>query len=121
MKKIFLLVAVLGLTACATGRKETEIVTLLSYEKYTDIFINNELVGISHTQTKLPYKNIKNTIISGRKKGCKTTELKAEYEFDYPMLFNPTNILYVPEKYFSWDWWRPSKQKVMYNVTPVCD
>ena len=121
MKKIFILCAVLILSACATGKKETELVTLLSYEKYTDIYINNELVGISHTQTKLPYKDIRNITISGKKKGCKTTELKAEYEFDYPMLLNPTNILYVPEKYFTWDWWRPSKSKVLYNVTPICD
>ena len=46
MKKIFILCAVLMLSACATGKKETELVTLLSYEKYTDIYINNELVGI---------------------------------------------------------------------------
>lgn len=121
MKKCFLILSIFVLSACATGRQEAELVTLLSYEKYTDIYVNNELVGISHTQTKLPYKGIKETVISGKKKGCKTTEVRASYEFDYPMLINPANILYVPEKYFSWDWWRPSKSKVMYNVTPICD
>lgn len=119
MKKL-ILASILILSACATGPKDSEVVTILSYEKYTDLYVNDELVGINHTQTRLPYKNIKNTKIYGKKEGCQTAELNAEYEFDTPMLLNPANILYVPEKYLSWDWLRPSEGKTLYNVTPIC-
>ena len=120
MKKILIL-TILFLTGCATGRDEVELTTLLSYERNTDIFINNELAGVSHTQVKLPYKGIKNVVITGKKKGCKSTELRAQYDFDYWMLLNPFNVLYVPDKYFNWDWWKPSQSKILYNVTPICN
>ena len=121
MKKYLILASVLFVCGCATSNKNGDIVTLLSYEKNTDIFVNNELVGITHTQTKLPYKKANKTVLEGRKKGCKTTTLQANYDFDYMMILNPFNLLYVPEKYFSWDWWKPSEDKTLYNVTPVCD
>ena len=121
MKKM-LIFLVLMIAGCANNANDPQnVVTLLSYEKYTDLFINNELQGINHTQAKLPYKGIKNTVLEGRKEGCKTATLRPEYEFDTPMLLNPLNILYVPEKYFSWDWWRPAYGKDVYNLTPVCD
>ena len=120
-KTIYAISILFFLTACATGKNDSGLVTLLSTEKNTNIYINEELVGVQYTQTKLPYRNIRNTVIEGRKKGCKTTTVKPDYEFDSPMLLNPTNILYVPEKYFSWDWWKPNPDKTLYNVTPVCD
>lgn len=121
MKNFYILTAILLLAGCANNKNDSRnVVTLLSYEKYTDLFINNELQGINHTQAKLPYKGIKDTTLEGRKKGCKTTILKPEYEFDTPMLLNPFNLLYVPEKYFAWDWWRPARKDV-YNLTPICE
>ncbi len=121
MKKIYILAAVLALSGCANSKNDTRnVVTLLSYEKYTDLYINNELQGINHTQAKLPYKGIKNATLRGEKKGCKTAVLSPDYEFDTPMLLNPFNLLYVPEKYFAWDWWRPSNKDV-YNLTQNCD
>lgn len=121
MKKIYILVAVLILSGCATAKDSPKtLTTLLSYEKYTDLYVNNELAGINHTQIFLPYKGIRETTLEGRKKGCKSTIIKPEYEFDSPMLLNPLNILYVPEKYFAWDWWRPAS-KDLYNLTPVCE
>lgn len=120
MKK-YILLSMFLLSACATNKTNSNVVTILSYEKYTDIYVNDELVGINHTQVQLPYKNIKNTKIHGKKRGCKTTSIDVEYEFDTPMLLNPLNILYVPEKYFSWDWFRHSDTKNMYNVTPYCE
>lgn len=119
MKKL-LLATILLLTGCATSNKDSEVVTILSYEKYTDLYVNDELVGINHTQTRIPVKNIKETKIYGKKEGCQTVSVNAEYEFDTPMLLNPANILYVPEKYLDWNWWRPSTGKTLYNVTPVC-
>lgn len=121
MQKKYILAAILFLSGCAVGKNDAEtLTTLLSYEKYTDIYVNDELQGINHTQARLPYKGIKTTTIEGRKKGCKTAVLKPEYEFDTPMLLNPFNLLYVPEKYFAWDWWRPAKKDI-YNVTPICE
>ncbi len=121
MKKFYILTALLFIQSCATSEIDTRnLTTLLSYEKYTDLYINDELQGINHTQVKLPYKNIKNAVLEGRKKGCKTVALKPDYEFDTPMLLNPLNILYVPEKYFAWDWWRPAKKDI-YNLTPICE
>ena len=118
MKKYIFLFSIL-LCGCATSKTNSNVVTILSYEKYTDLYVNDELVGINHTQTRLPHKNIKNTKIYGKKQGCQTVELKADYEFDTPMLLNPFNLLYVPEKYFTWDWWRAG-DKDLYNVTPIC-
>ncbi|MBQ8671604.1 MAG: hypothetical protein IJ525_03680 [Alphaproteobacteria bacterium] len=121
MKKIYLIAAVLTLFGCANSENDAKnLVTLLSYEKYTDLYMNNELQGINHTQAKLPYKGIKNTILEGRKKGCKTAILHPDYEFDTPMVLNPFNLFYVPEKYFSWDWWRPARRD-LYNLTPICE
>ena len=121
MKKIYILAAVLLLTGCATGKNDPEtLTTLLSYEKYTDLYVNGELAGINHTQVALPHKGIKETTLEGRKKGCKTTIIKPDYEFDAPMFLNPLNILYVPEKYFAFDFWRPAN-KDLYNLTPVCE
>ena len=121
MKKLYILTAILLLSGCATGKDDSKtLTTLLSYEKYTDLYINNELQGINHTQARLPYKGIKNTTLEGRKKGCKSVVLKPDYEFDTPMLLNPFNLLYVPEKYFAWDWWRPARKDV-YNLTPICE
>lgn len=120
-KKLCLIAIILTITGCANNKDDgRNITTLLSYEKYTDIYMNNELQGINHTQAKLPYKGIRDTIIEGRKKGCKSAILKPDFEFDTPMLLNPLNILYVPEKYFAWDWWRPA-QRDLYNLTPICE
>ncbi len=121
MKKICFILAFLFVSACANNKDSARnVATLISYEKYTDLYMNNELQGINHTQIKLPYKGIKNTVLEGRKKGCKSIIIKASYEFDVPMLLNPFNLLYVPEKYFSWDWWRPDNKEV-YNLTPSCE
>lgn len=119
MKKAFLLIT-LFLCGCAASPSNTGVVELISYEKYSDLYINNELVGISHTQAQLPYKGIKETKLSAKKDGCEPVEVNAVYEFDSPMLLNPFNLLYVPEKYFSWDWWRPAKSKHTYYLTPIC-
>ena len=75
MKK-YILLSMFLLSACATNKTNSNVVTILSYEKYTDIYVNDELVGINHTQVQLPYKNIKNTKIHGKKRGCKTTQSK---------------------------------------------
>ncbi len=122
MKKIYLLVAViLAVTGCANNENNARnVATLISYEKYTDLYMNNELQGINHTKATLPYKGIKDTVLEGRKKGCKSVTLKPSYEFDTPMLLNPFNLLYVPEKYLAWDWWRPAYKDV-YNLTPICE
>lgn len=121
MKKIYILIAVLLIGGCANDKDSARnVATLISYEKYTDLYMNGELQGINHTQAKLPYKGIRETTLEGRKKGCQSVFLKPEYEFDTPMLLNPLNLLYVPEKYFAWDWWRPSNKDI-YNLTPICE
>ena len=121
MRKFYILITVLMLAGCATGKNDPKtLVTLLSYEKYTDLYVNGELAGINHTQTMLPYKGIKETTLEGRKKGCQSVTLKPEYEFDSPMILNPLNLLYVPEKYFALDFWRPAKKNI-YNLTPICE
>ncbi len=119
MKK-YILIFMMGLTGCASSSNNIKPVSIISYEKYTDLYVNDELVGISHTQIQLPYKNADKTTITAKKQGCESITVNAEYEFDTPMLLNPFNVLYVPEKYFSWDWWRPAEYKTTYFVTPVC-
>ena len=78
MKKFIFLFSIL-LCGCASNN---DLVTVLSYEKNTNIYLNEELVGISHTQIKLPDRNIKNTKLYGKKNGCQTTVLNVNYEFD---------------------------------------
>ena len=116
MRKITFLFCIL-LCGCAT--KKNDVITILSYEKYTDLYVNNELVGINHTQVQLPNKNIRKTKLYGKKQGCNTTELSVDYKFDASMIYNPFNLLYAPEKYLSWDWWKAG-DKYLYNVTPIC-
>ena len=115
MKKFIFLFSIL-LCGCASNN---DLVTVLSYEKNTNIYLNEELVGISHTQIKLPDRNIKNTKLYGKKNGCQTTVLNVNYEFDTSMILNPFNLLFAPDKYFTWDWWRAG-DKSLYNVTPIC-
>lgn len=115
MKKYIFLFCVL-LCGCTSNN---DLVTVLSYEKNTDIYLNNELVGINHTQIQLPDRNVKKAKLYGKKQGCQTAVLDINYEFDTNMLLNPFNLIFAPDKYFTWDWWRAG-DKQLYNVTPIC-
>ena len=83
MKKIFLLVAVLSLTACASiisGTKENFIVR--SEDKNAKLYFNDEYIGEGAGITTVSKKKLKNAVIKAEKKGCKTTIRKVETKID---------------------------------------
>lgn len=119
MKKILILVFTAALAGCSCICPSGSPVRVISNEKNTNIYYNGEYLGADSTLVAIRNKHIENAIISGEKKGCKTTEIKPEYVFDIGVLWilDLRNIV----RLFDWDVYRLSDPRDIYNVTPKCD
>ena len=116
MNKLIILSTALLLSAC-TSLSSNDIVTVISYEKNTDIYKNDEMIGISHTQVALRNSGIQRVVFKGVKKGCIPAVIPAEYEFDISTLnvANPYNW----SRWVNGNWYKKTDKKT-YFVTPVC-
>lgn len=125
MKKIFLLVAVLGLSACASmisGTKENIIIR--SEIKDAKIYVNEEYVGEGSAITTLSKKKLKNSIIRASKKGCKDTVRKIETKFDpITLLGCPIDLCLVSTLIIDGVLTGAVNEaaQTSYFITPVCD
>lgn len=116
MKKIILSTFFL-LCACSTAPVDNTI-TIVSYEKDTRIYKNEELLGKDSVQTQIPDKGVQNVIFKGVKKGCEPAIMRAEYEFDTDTLYP-----YDPENWVRWingNWYKKTEKRVYY-LTPICN
>lgn len=116
MKNLAIL-SFLMLCACTTT-PVSNTVTIISYEKDTNIYKNDELIGRDATQTELYDKGIQNVIFKGVKKGCVPAVVRAEYEFDTDVLYP-----YYPENWVRWingNWYKKTEKRTYY-LTPICN
>lgn len=116
MKKIFL-ATVLFLTGCSCICPTTPV-RVISNERDTSIYYNNEYIGADSTYVVLRSKDIKRATIRGEKKGCQTQILKPMYRFDWSVI----NIIDFRNiaRLLTWDVYEAEPTKDMYNVTPKC-
>lgn len=117
MKKIFIACFCAFLGAC-TCICPSQPVRVISNEKHTDIYYNNELLGSDSTYAILQNKGVEKATLSGEKRGCETTKLPVQHNFDYGVLniFDVRNIV----RLISWDVYEVDTSKDLYNVTPKC-
>lgn len=112
----FLIFFALMLSGCATGNDD--VITLISREQNTNIFVNDELVGVSYVQVTVPDEGIQNVTFKGVKEGCQTATIPAEYELDIsPIVYisNPWNI----ENVINGNVFKKTSKRTYY-VTPIC-
>lgn len=125
MKKIFLLVAVLSLTACASmisGTKENFIIR--SEDKDAKLYLNDEYIGEGAGITTISKKKLKDAVIKAEKKGCKTTIRRIETKID-PTSFLGCFIDACLVSVLAIDWGLTGAiqeaTQTSYFVTPICD
>lgn len=115
--KNFFLASLLLLAGCSCICP-AEPVRVISNEKGTDIYYNEEYLGSDSTYALLRNKNVRESTLSGEKKGCTTQTLPVEYGFDLSVLnvFDLRNVI----RLLTWDVYIVDDSKNMYNVTPKC-
>ena len=116
MKKI-LLATVLILSGCSCICP-VQPVHVMSNEKNTNIYYNNEFIGADNTYAVLRNKNVEKSYFKGEKKGCETQVINIEHHFDFGVLniFDLRNVF----RLLAWDVYRVDRDKKIYNVTPRC-
>lgn len=116
MKKT-ILAAVLLLCGCSCLCPNTPA-RVISNEKGTNIYYNNEFIGSDSTYAVLRNKNADNSFLQGQKKGCTPKTLAVEYRFDLGVfnLFDLRNWV----RLLTWDVYIVDGNKDLYNVTPDC-
>jgi len=118
MKIKIAMACVLFLTGCSC-LCPTAPVRVISNEKNTNIYYNDEFVGSDSTYVILRNRDIDKAKITGEKKGCRTTSLSPEYLFDWQVI----NILDIRNiaRILTWQVYKVDYSRDLYNITPRCD
>lgn len=116
MKKL-IIISILFLSGCSCicPSAPTRVV---SNEKGTNIYYNEEFIGSDSTYAILRNKNANKSTLTGEKKGCTTKIIPVEYHFDLGALniFDLRNWVRI----LTWNVYEVDRDKDLYNVTPNC-